>query len=269
MKYYTPKEMKKVFLYTDNKGTQPKYKENGYWYKLDHVGLEGLAEELSSIVLSCSTLPDNVSYVEYEQCIIGDKKGCRCANFLNDGEEFVSFDILYKNKIGRNFSDDVFKISTIQERFDYIVAFIKNETNLNIENYLKSILTLDAFILNPDRHYGNLGVIMRSDGSFKYAPIFDNGQGLGANFQITPPYLTFDEKLEALTGATISGSFETVIKTIGPGFQINFDMLTKKLSDYNNSIPLEILENQIYRYKDLLCVKENNIDENYESERNY
>lgn len=43
-----------VMISGSSAGTQPKYYENGYWYKTDRMGYEGTAEHLMSVVLSCS-----------------------------------------------------------------------------------------------------------------------------------------------------------------------------------------------------------------------
>ena len=80
---YTLSPESLVMVQGSSKGTQPKYFENGYWYKKDSCGYEGLAEELVSKVLSCSNVKD---YVEYEQCIIDGRSGCRSKNFLKENE---------------------------------------------------------------------------------------------------------------------------------------------------------------------------------------
>ena len=46
-----------------SKGAQPKYYENGYWYKLDQKGYEGLSEYLISLVLKHS-LEENIARVK-------------------------------------------------------------------------------------------------------------------------------------------------------------------------------------------------------------
>ncbi len=43
-----------VMVQGSSKGTQPKYYENGYWYKVNQCGYEGLSEYLVSKVLECS-----------------------------------------------------------------------------------------------------------------------------------------------------------------------------------------------------------------------
>ena len=38
---------------TDSLGSQPKFLKDNYWYKYNNVGNEGLAEEMTSTLLSC------------------------------------------------------------------------------------------------------------------------------------------------------------------------------------------------------------------------
>lgn len=71
-----------------SKGTQKKYYDNGYWYKENLTGSEGLAEELASEILKCSSLSN---FVEYKQCKVNNRSGCRSQNFLQPDEMFLSF----------------------------------------------------------------------------------------------------------------------------------------------------------------------------------
>ena len=58
-------------------GVESKYYKDGYWYKQDISGYEGLAEEVCSMVLRHSNIE---SYVEYEACTINGRSGCRSRN---------------------------------------------------------------------------------------------------------------------------------------------------------------------------------------------
>lgn len=262
MKLFLPETKDRVYLHTDSFGCQKKYKKDNIWYKEDTLGGEGIAEELSSVLLSCSILPPDISFVHYKRCMIGNKEGCESNNFLKPFEQFISLKALYINEIGGNISDRVFSISNIKDRFEYIVDFVKTYTNLDITDYLRSILTLDMIICNPDRHYGNLGVIKREDNTFRLAPIFDNGQGLSQNFTITPPILDYEEKLDILTSATISGSFiSSVRETGGPAFFINYPLLYSKLENYPNSIAKEFLINQLSKYEKMIKLPEKEQEE--------
>ena len=81
-----------VMVQGSSKGAQPKYYQDGYWYKVNAAGYEGKSEELVSKVLSCSNVK---KYVTYEQCMINGKAGCRSKNFLGENESFISFQRLF------------------------------------------------------------------------------------------------------------------------------------------------------------------------------
>lgn len=56
-----------------SEGTQEKYKKDGYWYKLNQDGEEGLVECLASRLLTFSDLPEE-SYIVYADISVG--KSC-------------------------------------------------------------------------------------------------------------------------------------------------------------------------------------------------
>lgn len=78
-------------------GNQIKFLKDEYWYKINDVGDEGLAEELTSVILSCSNMRN---HVKYERCEINGKPGCRSKNFLGEGESFISLRRLYQHYCG-------------------------------------------------------------------------------------------------------------------------------------------------------------------------
>ena len=59
-----------------SEGTQIKYRKDGFWYKKDNRGREGLAEYLTSGILRFSTLNPK-EYVRYEIGNINGHPGCR------------------------------------------------------------------------------------------------------------------------------------------------------------------------------------------------
>ena len=79
--------------------------------------------------------------------------------------------------------------------------------------YLKKILTVDTLFLNEDRHFHNVAVIRKKDGSFRECPVFDHGAALFSDvrgdypldmdletcygkIQAKPFARTFDEQLD-------------------------------------------------------------------------
>lgn len=259
---------------TDSLGSQPKFLKDNYWYKYNNVGNEGLAEEMTSTLLSCSNIKE---YATYENCIINGKKGCRSNSIINNNEQIITFARLYKNTHIGTLSDKIMEFRTPEERFEYLVSFIKETTGLDCTHYLYNIFALDMIIKNPDRHFDNLAVILKEDGTFKECPIFDNGQGLMQNFSITPPYMTDEEKENNLIAGTISGSFERQFcianqYLIGEPLKIDYNKLYKLLDEKypNKNIAKDYLIHSLEKYKTLFKgekIKEiNNIDKQYNEE---
>ena len=75
-----------------SKGNQLKWKCDGYWYKADHMGYEGLAETIASALLTKSTVQYPFVVYEYSQIKYKDRvySGCKSADFLADGYDLNS-----------------------------------------------------------------------------------------------------------------------------------------------------------------------------------
>ena len=260
MENYTIDRAYAVLASIDTMGTQVKFYKDGYWYKYDSLGLEGVAEEVTSLLLSCSNIKD---YVTYERCTINGKKGCRSRDFLDASEQFITFDTLYRNITGKSLSDKMGELQNADARLYYLIDFIKKATGLDATAYLYKNLALDMITKNPDRHFNNLGIILQTDGTFRFSPIFDNGQGLMMNFHITPPILEDEEKEYHLSAATISGSFEMQYAAVnklytGIPVRIDYDKLNALLSERypSGNIAVDYLRTSLDKYKDLFCEKE-------------
>jgi len=181
--------------------------------------------------------------------MINGKSGCRSKDFLDKGEAFITFQRLYQSYVGGNLSDKIRTFSDTTERFHYLVSFVKETTGLDCSNYLRNIFSLDLIIMNPDRHFHNLGIIQRADGSYREAPIFDNGQGLGMNYSITPPYLEIEEKEKTIAAGTISGSFDAQVVAAGNILKVNYEKLYSILKEYPDSPAKEFLIYRLEKYK--------------------
>lgn len=82
-----------------SEGSQQKYFKDGIWYKKDFFGGEGQAEELASLLLSCSNLEPS-QYVMYKQIRLNHSNGCCSEDFLQPNEQFVTIYRLYVNMRG-------------------------------------------------------------------------------------------------------------------------------------------------------------------------
>ena len=232
-----------------SEGTQIKYKKDGYWYKLDRDGKEGLVEYLASKLLSFSDLEKN-DYIEYEQVIINGKSGCRSADYLKDGESFITIYRLYYNEFGKNLAEVLARFDSMEERIEHTLSFVKKTTGLDMRDYLAKIITLDRIILNEDRHVNNLAII-GADNGYRVAPIFDNGRSLlTANVSVN---WNFDmkENVRRVVAKPFSGSHESMYKYFGKGFNIDITKALKWLKKEKESKERDVLIYQLTHLSDL------------------
>lgn len=233
-----------------SEGTQIKYRKDGYWYKKDNRGREGLTEYLVSRLLTCSDLKET-EYIAYEQGMINACSGCRSRNFLEKEEELITFYRLYYNEFGKDISQMLNNMDTMEERIDYTVQFIKQSCGLDVTDYLKKVFTLDFIVLNEDRHLNNLAVVF--DGNrFVPAPIFDNGVSLLTANQSVNWNFSIEENVKRVVARPFSGSHEKMFRFFGAGFQLDFPEVYKWLETEPASREKEVLEFQVRRYEGLL-----------------
>lgn len=225
-------------------GMQQKYFYKNNYYKLDNGGHEGIVEELTSLILSCSTLKPS-EYTTYECCKINGQYGCRSENFLKDNEEFISLNKLHKDITGQELMSSI-RTMPMQEKINYVVNFVKENTGLDITDYLRKCITLDYITRNPDRHFRNLG-IKQYDKTFSIAPIFDNGQGLMAYMEI-PSRQSITDALDELSYNPFSDDINEMYNYFGPGFQVDFNQLENLLLQYD-------INSDEYGYKELKILK--------------
>ena len=190
-------------------GTQDKYCKDGLWFKVDRYGGEGLAETAASIILKYCSLADN-DFVLYEPCLINGKEGCFCKDFLNKDEDFITIYRLFKNINGRDLATVCSKMD-YDDAIEYVLSFMKQQTGLDLHEYLANTFELDRLILNEDRHFNNLGIIYNGT-QFRPAPIFDNGKS----------FFIGNKKREAYAKA-FSPSFETNAKYLEKYCSLRFN----------------------------------------------
>ena len=245
MENYNISELYKV-VSRDSGGSQNKYHMNGIWYKQDTAGEESTAESMVSLILGHSNVKE---YVSYECCYVNGKRACKAIDFLGKNESFISLYKLYMAAYHKVLPDDVFRISTVKDRFTFLTAVFKNVTNIDLTTYFSNIIALDLLCLNPDRHFKNIGVIYDGQG-YREAPIFGNGQALGASWNLCPPILSVEECLDQIHSCTIAGSFELQFSAIKNTLRIDYGSLMTDLSNIQTkSRVFEILKYQLERYQ--------------------
>ena len=171
-----------MFKPTSKLGYQPKCTspKGGYWYKEDLRGGEALAEVLVSTFLrSCNymTSKDFVPYdFKYTSVDSFDLRTCVSPNFLQEGEQFISFkDLLTMT----SFSE--VNLVDFDSKLDFIDSVFQQTVGQSFMEELLRMLTLDVMFRNTDRHLSNFGIILAPNRSVRFAPIFDNGLALGVS----------------------------------------------------------------------------------------
>lgn len=246
MRKYTLSDKYSIMLKSGTDGYQPKYYRNGYWYKQDVIVGEGEIENIVSHLLRHSSLP-KTTYVYYESCIINGKHGCRSKTFLNNNEEFISFDSLYSSFIGGDLALKLSMQSNVQTKYNLLLDIGKRFCSLDLSVYFKVIFLIDMLIENTDRHTKNIGVIYNNNlRKFRIAPVFDNGRSL--HLGLAPE--------DTVHARTISGSFtEQVITACGfpvkPIFSLNIDSCLEDSVICTNSF----LVSQLIKYSYLFNIK--------------
>lgn len=238
-----------VMVQGSSRGTQPKYYENGYWYKLNNLGYEGLAECLVSKVLECSNAD---SFVRYEPCAINGRSGCRSKNFIRENESFLSFQRLYELFTGESLQEKIRFISEVADRIHFVSDFVRENTGLDCSIYLAQILSLDMLILNTDRHFNNLGLIVDSStGTYRAAPIFDNGNSLLSDWERFSEGI-IEENIEKVYGQPFSASLEMQAREAGIGLKLDYVKLEDVLRQEPDSRALNVLKHQLKRYRNII-----------------
>ena len=169
-----------------SKGNQLKWNLGDTWVKADSLGYEGLAEVLASRLLEQSTINN---YVHYNMAKIHWQtrwyNGCVSDNFRSEEWQLVTLEKLYRKMTGLSLAQTIAHFSETKGKIVYLVDFVRNLTGLNdFGRYLATMLKMDAFFLNEDRHTNNIAVMYQPEtGRFEYCPYFDFGAGFYSDMQ--------------------------------------------------------------------------------------
>ncbi len=223
-----------------SKGNQLKWKHDGYWFKADHMGYEGLAEIIISNLLHLSNV---AVYVEYEPARIQYKSkiyyGCKRRNFLPEVEELITLDRLFRQYTGFSLTAELARIPSVKERIIYLTENVKEITRIqDIGQYITMTLEMDAFFLNEDRHTNNIAVIYNaSANAYRLSPYFDNGLALFADTN---------------TDFTLDKSIKECLSLIGAKpFSMDFDeQADKAVSLFGRQLKLHFSIDDVYKELD-------------------
>lgn len=232
-------------------GTQLKFYKDGYWYKEDNEGCEGEVEYFVSNLLTFSNL-NAEEYVVYEQGKINGRSGCRSKTFLKAEESFITLERLHQNVTGIPLFERIKRMNGIKESAQYVIDFFKQTVGLDLTYYFKKVFTLDYIVLNEDRHFHNLGIIMDGVGRYRVAPIFDNGKSLlNCNPSINRDK-PIKENVERVTARPFSGSHKVMFEYFGKGFDLDFDKALEWLKGEHESFYKDVLNYRIHEIKKIL-----------------
>jgi len=234
-----------------SKGDQPKWHIGEEWYKADHMGYEALSEVIVSWMLEHSTI-DNI--VSYNPAVIqsSDKEyiGCQSKNFRQEGEMLLPLEKLHRAYFGVGLAKKLAEIPDVEERIRYTVSFVEDTTCLaDFGIYLSTLLELDAFVLNEDRHTNNIAVIRNErDGSFRLCPIFDNGLSLLSDLNDYPLDRDVYECIGAVQAKPFSTDFaeqtEAASQLYGSRLKFSFtkSQLRQKMQELEDYYDNEVVE---------------------------
>ena len=252
-----------------SKGNQWKWKADGYWYKADQFGYEGMAESVVTHILNKVNVP--FRYVQYEPASISyDDRiwdGCRSEDFYErfpniKGYELVPLEKLYRLHVGQSLAEHLGKISTVSDRIMHTAKFVKDVTGLyEFDDYLSFLIQTDAFFLNEDRHTNNIAVLWNPDtDKYEYCPYFDFGLSLFSDtredypidmdyfackkrIQAKPFSVDFDEQLDIAERISDKRFFVPVtVSEIRKSLEMFFEQF-----DIDNRIIKRITETVVYQ----------------------
>ncbi len=195
-----------------SKGNQLKFERDGFWYKADSAGYEGLAECATSALLHDSNL-DESEYTDYdyEEIVYNGNRyrGCKSRDFTG-GWTLITLERLFMQTYGVSLNKMIYSTSDHTERLRLLVDQTERITGINdFGVYMNKLLTLDALFLNEDRHTHNIAVLMNNKRQFRLCPIFDNGAALLSDTSMDYPLgRDLFELMKRAKAKTFSDSFE-------------------------------------------------------------
>lgn len=187
-----------------SKGNQMKWFQDGYWYKADQFGYESLAEVVTSKLLKESSVK---SAAMYEPVVIQyrgkEYRGCRSKNFRQSDEMLVPLERLFRSHTTIGLAKQLARISSVKEKIQYTEEVVGNITKLDdFGRYLTTLLEMDAFFLNEDRHTNNISVLYNKESDeYRLCPFYDMGLSLFSDtkvdFLLEDDYFTCKDKIIA------------------------------------------------------------------------
>lgn len=233
-----------------SKGTQLKYRDGKYWYKIDNLGNEGLVEYLTYLVLKNSSLSAK-EYVRYEPGVINGKTGCRSVDFSCNGKyNFISLNHAYRRVVGGGLYEKVNSFGTPESRAGFILGFFRKYYKINLEGYFRKVFSIGLITLNEDRHFNNLG-FLTYNGNVLEAPIFDNGLALLTGNYSVNKRLPIKDNVSRMSSKPFSGSPDRQYSMFGRGFTVDYIGLFTDLLNVSECFEKDVLVHQLKKYSNI------------------
>lgn len=236
-----------------SKGDQRKWRIDDFWYKADYMGYESLSEVLISALLQKSKI--DYSFVIYQPVQIEYKKeylqGCLSRNFLSEDEVLVPLEKLYRQYTGESLAIKLSEFMETSQRIKFLVEEVQKITKIqDFGPYLTTILEIDAFFLNEDRHTNNIAVLYNeSTEKYSLCPIFDQGLCLLADTrQDYPLEVDMEECIQKIHAKPFDIDFDIQLdeaeKLYGVQLQFDFNIkdVKKELDQLEQFYPKEVRE---------------------------
>lgn len=254
--------------YIENLGLQKKLVKGEYYYKIDENGYPSLSEYVVSHLFKYSNISDYVLYDVVKIDVDGTTKiACKSKNFLKDDEEVITVQRIYHEIYNKSVEEDLIRIPDIKERIKYIVDLVEIETKISdFGKYLTSLLQIDKYFLNDDRHFDNIAVIRNSKNEYRLCPVFDNGAMLLSATNVYNLDDSIEKNINKMFCFPFSINFDeqvnAAVSLYGDNFSIKFT--EKIIDDLLNDVKILYDDKVISRVKEILyrkILRYNNIKE--------
>ena len=157
---------------------------------------------------------------------------------------------LHRAYYGVGLAKKLAEFEEVEERIRYTVSFVERTTGLtDFGVYLSTLLELDAFVLNEDRHTNNIAVIRNEKtGTFRLCPIFDNGLSLLSDLNDYPLDKDMYACIDAVAAKPFSTDFseqtEAASQLYGSHLKFSFtkEQMRQKIQELRDCYDNEIVE---------------------------
>jgi len=163
---------------TGSRGNQTKWYKDGFWYKADFLGYEGLSEHICSLLLEASNIQN---FVTYTPVFINetDSKNSFVGCMSPDFGTFVTGEIILLH-LPEEYNVFLNPNGSLEKDLAVLCEGIVEVFEVDIMRELTMMLQFDLIVGNEDRILRNFG-LKQVEGQYSFAPVFDNGLSLLAN----------------------------------------------------------------------------------------